>query len=64
MGPDKAAATSLRSIFDEPYDPPGWGMGKLYGKRSEEPPNKSAIENIMHDYSKRFAPLISARSKT
>lgn len=63
MGPDKATVTSPRSIFDEPYDPPGWGAEKRYGKRSEAPPKESEMEQILNDYSKRFARLMPARSK-
>ncbi len=63
MAPDKVIVTTLRSIFDEPYDPPEWGWGKQYGKRPPPPSSESALESVMNDYTLRFSRLAKTQSQ-
>ncbi len=54
MAPDKATDLPLRSIFDEPYDLPGWEQGKHFDKRLPTAPTEDAIDRVLKDYSRFF----------
>lgn len=50
MAPDKSNKPHIRSIFDEPYDPPDWTKGKRYEKRVATVEQEDAIGSIMKEF--------------